>query len=214
MTMMFSIGYLTNKLFIKTSSYYMLAGRRMGVLMIANFLSANNIGGGSTTGVAGWGMSAAWYVLAAAIAMIPLAFFAPKIRKTMAVTIPEVVNRRFGDAAGTFTAILNVLSLFFLTSSQILAAATVISAITGIPLNVAVFKNGIIIIAYTSLGGMFVDALADVVQFFIIFFGLLIAIPFIIEGAGGWEAVSNMLPPVELNFFKIGLPTILGLIFN
>lgn len=219
MTMMFSIGYLTNKFFIKTSTDYMLAGRRMGVLMIASSLSANNIGGGSTTGVAakafaGWGMSAAWYVLAAAIAMIPLAFFAPKIRKTMAVTIPEVVNRRFGDAAGTFTAILNVLSLFFLTSSQILAAATVISAITGIPLNVAILISGIIIIAYTSLGGMFADALADVVQFFIIFFGLLIALPFIIEGAGGWEAVSNMLPPVELNFFKIGLPTILGLIFN
>ena len=219
MISMFLIGYLTNKYMIKSSTDYMLAGRRMGVLMIACSLSANNVGGGSTTGVAqkafsGWGMSAAWYVLAAAVAMIPLSYFAPKIRKTMAVTIPEVVNRRFGNFAGTFTAILNVLSLFCLTASQVLASASVISAITKIPLNVAILISGIIFITYTTFGGMLADAIADIVQFFIIFFGLLIALPFVIKGAGGWSAISAALPPVELNAFKIGIPTILGLIFN
>ena len=219
MLSMFLIGYLTNKFMIKSSTDYMLAGRRMGVLMIACSLSANNVGGGSTTGVAqkafsGWGMSAAWYVLAAAVAMIPLSYFAPKIRKTMAVTIPEVVNRRFGNFAGTFTAILNVLSLFCLTASQVLASASVISAITKIPLNVAILISGIIVITYTTFGGMLADAIADIVQFFIIFFGLLIALPFVINGAGGWSAISAALPPIELNAFKIGIPTILGLIFN
>ena len=219
MISMFLIGYLTNKYMIKSSTDYMLAGRRMGVLMIACSLSANNVGGGSTTGVAqkafsGWGMSAAWYVLAAAVAMIPLSYFAPKIRKTMAVTIPEVVNRRFGNFAGTFTAILNVLSLFCLTASQVLASASVISAITKIPLNVAILISGIIVITYTTFGGMLADAIADIVQFFIIFFGLLITLPFVINGAGGWSAISAALPPVELNAFKIGIPTILGLIFN
>lgn len=219
MISMFLIGYLTNKYMIKSSTDYMLAGRRMGVLMIACSLSANNVGGGSTTGVAqkafsGWGMSAAWYVLAAAVAMIPLSYFAPKIRKTMAVTIPEVVNRRFGNFAGTFTAILNVLSLFCLTASQVLASASVISAISKIPLNVAILISGIIVITYTTFGGMLADAIADIVQFFIIFFGLLITLPFVINGAGGWSAISAALPPVELNAFKIGIPTILGLIFN
>lgn len=122
---MLAVGFFTNKYAVKSSTDYMLAGRRMGVLMIATSLSANNIGGGSTLGVAtrafgDWGMSAAWYVLAASIAMIPLAWFAPKIRRTMAVTIPEVVNRRFGVLAGTLTAVLNILALFLLTSSQIL----------------------------------------------------------------------------------------------
>jgi SSS family solute:Na+ symporter len=216
---LFSIGYLTNKLTVKNSQDYMLAGRRMGLFMVASSLSANNIGGGSTTGVAakafsGWGLSAAWYVLAAAVAMIPLAYFAPKIRKTMAVTIPEVVNRRFGNAAGTFTAVLNVISLFCLTASQILASASVISSLTGIPLNVSILIAAGIIIMYTTMGGMLADAIADVVQYLIIFFGLLIALPFIIKGAGGWATVSSMLPPVELSFTKIGFVTIIGLIFN
>ena len=66
---------------------------------------------------------------------IPLAYFAPKIRKTMAVTIPEVVGRRFGKLSSNFTAVLSVLSLFCLTSSQIGASGAVINAlIPSIPL--------------------------------------------------------------------------------
>lgn len=219
MLAMLAVGFYTNKYAIKSSTDYMLAGRRMGVLMIAASLSANNVGGGSTLGVAtrafgAWGLSAAWYVIAASIAMIPLAWFAPRIRQTMAVTIPEVVNRRFGDLAGTLTAVLNVLALFFLTSSQVLASGTVVTALTGIPLNVAILIAGIVIITYTTMGGMIADQISDLVQFFIILFGLAIALPFVVNGAGGWEAVSAKLPPVQLDIFKIGWVTILGLVFN
>lgn len=216
---MLAVGYFTNKYAIKSSTDYIIAGRRMGVLMIAASLSANNIGGGSTLGVAtrafgAWGMSAAWYVLAASIAMIPLAWFAPKIRRTMAVTIPEVVNRRFGPMAGTLTAILNILALFLLTSSQILASGSVVSSLTGIPLNVSILIAGLVVIIYTTMGGMIADQISDLVQFFIILVGLAITLPFVINGAGGWEAISAKLPPMQMDLFKIGWVTILGLIFN
>ncbi len=93
---MLVVGAVVSKVQIKNAKDYMVAGRRMGLFMVAFSLSANNIGGGCTTGLAqkafgDWGVSAVWYVLAASIAMIPLSYFAPKIRKTMAVTIPEVV---------------------------------------------------------------------------------------------------------------------------
>ena len=57
------ISSKAKELKIKDSSDYMLAGRRMGLFMVAFSLSANNIGGGSTTGLAqkafgDWGMSA------------------------------------------------------------------------------------------------------------------------------------------------------------
>ena len=195
---MLIIGFVVGKLNIKDSSDYMLAGRRMGLFMVAFSLSANNIGGGSTTGLAqkafgAWGMSAIWYVLAASIAMIPLAYFAPKIRKTMAVTIPEVVGRRFGKFSSTFTAVLGVLSLFCLTSSQIAASGTVVATLTGIPTNVALVIAGLVVILYTTFGGMIADQISDLVQFIIILVGLAIATPFVIEGCGGWEAISSAL---------------------
>ena len=216
---MMVVGFIVGKLNIKDSSDYMLAGRRMGLFMVAFSLSANNIGGGSTTGLAqkafgDWGVSAIWYVLAASIAMIPLAYFAPKIRKTMAVTIPEVVGRRFGKASSTFTAVLSILSLFCLTSSQIAASGTVVSTLTGIPINVALLIAGFVVIVYTTFGGMIADQLSDLVQFVIILVGLAIATPFVINGCGGWDAISAALPGEQLSVTKIGWVPIFGYIFN
>lgn len=216
---MLIVGFIVGKLKIKDSSDYMLAGRRMGLFMVAFSLAANNIGGGSTTGLAqkafgDWGMSAIWYVLAASIAMIPLAYFAPKIRKTMAVTIPEVVGRRFGKVSSTFTAVLSILSLFCLTSSQIAASGTVVATLTGIPTNVALLIAGMVVILYTTFGGMIADQISDLIQFAVILIGLAIATPFVVKGCGGWEAISAALPGEQLSVAKIGWVPILGYIFN
>lgn len=217
---MLVVGAIVGKLKIKNSKDYMVAGRRMGLFMVAFSLSANNIGGGCTTGLAqkafgDWGMSACWYVLAASIAMIPLAYFAPKIRKTMAVTIPEVVGRRFGKISSNFTGVLSVLSLFCLTSSQIAASGSVINAlIPSIPLNVCLIFAGLVIILYTTMGGMIADQISDLVQFLIIIVGLAIATPIVLNGAGGWSAISAKLPDVKLSFTAIGWATIIGYIFN
>ena len=217
---MLVVGFFVSKLKIKNSKDYLVAGRRMGLFMVAFSLSANNIGGGCTTGVAqkafgNWGLSACWYVLACSIAMIPLAYFAPKIRKTLAITIPEVVGRRFGKLSSNFTAILSVFSLFCLTSSQILASGSVISAlIPSIPLNVCLIFAGIVIILYTTLGGMIADQISDLVQFIIILVGLAIATPIVLKNAGGWGAIAAKLPGEKLNFTQIGWASIIGYVFQ
>ncbi len=217
---MLLVGYIVGKVNIKSSADYMVAGRRMGLFMVAFSLSANNIGGGCTTGLAqkafgSWGISAVWYVLAASIAMIPLAYFAPKIRKTMAITIPEVVGRRFGRFSSNFTAVLSVLSLFCLTSSQIAASGGVINAlIPSIPLNVCLLLAGFVTIFYTTFGGMIADQVSDLIQFAIILVGLAIATPIVLKHAGGWAAISAALPGEKLNMTQIGWASIIGYIFN
>ena len=217
---MLVVGAVVSKVQIKNAKDYMVAGRRMGLFMVAFSLSANNIGGGCTTGLAqkafgDWGVSAVWYVLAASIAMIPLSYFAPKIRKTMAVTIPEVVGRRFGKFSSNFTAILSVLSLFCLTSSQIAASGGVINAlIPSIPLNVCLIFAGVVIILYTTMGGMIADQISDLLQFGIILVGLAIATPIVLNHAGGWNAISAALPGEKLNLTQIGWASIIGYIFN
>ncbi len=216
---MLVIGFVVGKLKIKDADDYMLAGRRMGLFMVAFSLSANNIGGGCTTGLAGkafgsWGLSAIWYVLACSVAMIPLAYFAPKIRKTMAVTIPEVVGRRFGKFSSSFSAVLNIIALFCLTSSQVAASGSVVSVLTGIDTRLCMIIAGIVIIAYTTFGGMIADQVSDLVQFIIILAGLAIATPIVIKGCGGWNAIAAKLPGEKLDFTSIGWVVIIGYIFN
>ena len=133
----------------------------------------------------------------------------------MAVTIPEVVGRRFGKFSSNFTGILSVLSLFCLTSSQIAASGGVINAlIPSIPLNVCLIFAGIVIILYTTMGGMIADQISDLVQFGIILVGLAIATPIVLNHAGGWSAISAALPGEKLNLTQIGWASIIGYIFN
>ncbi len=216
---MLIIGFVVGKLKIKGADDYMLAGRRMGIFMVAFSLSANNIGGGCTTGLAqkafgSWGMSAMWYVLACSVAMIPLAYFAPKVRKAMAVTIPEVVGRRFGKFSCVFSAVLNILALFCLTSSQVAASGSVVATLTNLPPKACMIIAGIVIILYTTFGGMIADQISDLVQFLIILVGLAIATPIVISKCGGWALIASKLPSEQLSFTKIGWITIIGYIFN
>lgn len=133
----------------------------------------------------------------------------------MAVTIPEVVGRRFGKFSSNFTAILSVLSLFCLTSSQIAASGGVINAlIPSIPLNVCLIFAGVVIILYTTMGGMIADQISDLLQFGIILVGLAIATPIVLNHAGGWNAISAALPGEKLNLTQIGWASIIGYIFN
>ena len=64
------------------------------------------------------------------------------------------------------------------------------------------------------MGGLIADSIADLFQWIIIFGGLLISLPFIIQGAGGWEVVTSNLPAQELDFTKVGWFTIISLVLN
>ncbi|MEG0309191.1 MAG: sodium:solute symporter family protein [Clostridium sp.] len=215
--LMLAVGYIANKFFIKNSSDYMLAGRSLPAIMVACSLAANNIGGGSTVGLAGkaygdWGMSAVWYVLAAAIGIIPMAFFAPKLRRVMAYTIPEVVGRRFGKTSHIITSILNIISLFCLTASQVLASGIIISQLVGLDLNLAIIIGAAFTIIYTAMGGLLADAFTDLFQWAIIFFGLLIAVPFVIHGVGGWDKIVAAVPPAKMSINGMGVALVISLI--
>lgn len=216
--LMLGIGFYTAKYKVRTAEDLVIAGRRVGLLLVATSLAANNIGGGSTVGVAAraygaWGLSAGWYIMTAAIAMIPVGYVFYYMRKTRAWTLPQVISERFGAPSYLATSVLQVISLTTLTASQILASGTIFSALTGLSFETGVLLATIITILYTILGGLWADVLTDFVQWLIINLGMFIAIPFILANAGGWGSVVARLPAGHLDFFKLGYNNILNLTF-
>ena len=70
---------------ITSNTDFMVAGRRLGPLLMAGTLAATEIGGGSSLGVvqngmSGFGLSASWYITTMGIAFVILSFIAPKFR--------------------------------------------------------------------------------------------------------------------------------------
>lgn len=207
---MLGVGYYASKKISDTTDF-LVAGRNMGPIMLAGTLAATEIGGGSSLGVvekasnlgsSQWGLSAAWYILAMGIAFVVLMFIAPKFRETEVRTVPEYFRRRYGKPSGAITSIIMILPLIGLTAGQFMASATILSVMMGISWTTALVTVAIIVTIYSVMGGMWSVALTDFVQVGLIVVGMLIAIPYSINYAGGWNNIVDNVPAETWNLFS------------
>jgi len=214
---MLFIGWYSSKK-ISTNEDFMVAGRRLGPILMAGTLAATEIGGGSSLGVVekaygDWGMSAAWYVITMGITFTVLAIFGPKLRSSMVKTVPEYFRRRYGKAPGAITAIVMLLPLVGLAASQFIASAVILSVMTGLSYQMALVIVAIVVTAYSIMGGLWSVTITDFIQVFLIVLGMSLAIPFALKTAGGWDNVVAALPKEQFSFTKgIGIKGIIGLI--
>jgi len=214
---MLMIGWLASRR-IKANEDFLVAGRRLGPVMMAGTLAATEAGGGSSMGVAEkaygeWGMSAGWYVLAMTITFVILAFVAPKLRSTLVKTVPEYFTKRYGKPSGILTAVIFILPLVGLTAVQIIASSTIVSVMTDLDYHVAVVIVCVVVTVYSVLGGLWSVTLTDIVQLVLIVGGLMLAVPFALHAAGGWEAVWAQVPAERASLTSgAGAGTIISLV--
>jgi Na+/proline symporter len=60
----------------------------------------------------------------------------------------------------------------------------------------------VVVTAYSIMGGLWSVTLTDFVQVFLIVIGMIIAIPFALNYAGGWSSVTANIEPGTLSMFK------------
>jgi SSS family solute:Na+ symporter len=213
---MLGIGWWSSQR-IEKNEDFMVAGRRLGPLMLAGTLAATEVGGGSSMGVTEkafgeWGLSAAWYVLAMALTFLMLMVIAPKLRLSEVKTVPEYFRKRYGRATGLLTAIFLILPMIGLTAIQLMASATVLTVMTGWDYSLSVFVVTIVVAIYSIMGGLWSVTLTDIVQLFFILGGTLLVIPFALEDVGGWDTVVANVEPKKLSPTEgIGWKTIFSL---
>ena len=192
---------------ITSNSDFMVAGRRLGPFLMAGTLAATEIGGGSSLGVvqngmSGYGISSAWYIITMGLAFAILTFLAPKFRAATVKTVPEYFRRRYGKSAGLITAIIMVLPLVGLTAGQFIASAVILSTMLGISYKLAVIIVAVVVTIYAIMGGLWSVTLTDFVQVFLIIIGMIIAVPFAVNMAGGWESVVANVPAETFDLFS------------
>jgi len=215
--LMLFIGWASSKK-IKTNEDFMVAGRRLGPILMAGEMNAPGNGGGGALGGGAQnspnrGLSAFWYVATMGIAYIVLAVFAPRLRRTMVKTVPEYFRRRYSGSAGLITAIIMILPLIGLTASQFIASATIVSFMLNVNYSVAVIIVAIVVTAYSIMGGLWSVTITDFVQVFLIIIGMALALPFSLNLAGGMQAVIANVPPDTFNPFKgIGIGAIISMV--
>ena len=152
--------------------------------------------------MSGYGMSASWYIITMGIAFVILSFLAPRFRGATVKTVPEYFRRRYGKASGLVTAIIMFLPLIGLTAGQFIASAVILSTMLGINYQVAVIIVAVVVTVYSIMGGLWSVTLTDFIQVFLIVIGMIIAVPFALNYAGGWSNVVANVPEGTLSMFQ------------
>ncbi|MEI0492982.1 sodium:solute symporter family protein [Brachyspira intermedia] len=213
---MLLIGVYSSKK-ISNSNDFALAGRNLGPVLLAGTLAATNIGGGTSLGLAEqafgkWGLSAVWYVITASIAYLVLAFLAQRFRNAMVTTVSEYFYKRYGKANALVTSIIMGLPMIGITAAQIIASASILTVMTGWNYKLSVVIVTIVVTSYSSMGGLWGVAFTDLIQGSLVFIGSLVAIPFALNYAGGFDHVLANLTPAQKSFTAgMGWPTIISL---
>ena len=172
-----------------------VAGGRMGALMIAVGIAGTRVGGAATYGVAGdvitggiWNM---WYAVNTFVALALIGiFYAVPYRRLGIQTVGEVFLHRFGSRRCQWLTSLCVqIEYLIVNIIEPYVIGRILTAMTGIPFAFTVLIAGVIIVTYTSLGGIWGSAATNLIHCIAILGGLTAVALFGLVHLGGWDSV-------------------------
>lgn len=205
--------------FVRGSSDFFVGSRSLGPALLMSSMLAANIGAASTVGVAGKayqeGISAWWWVGSAGIGSLLFAFtVAPALWRLASThqfyTTGDYLEFRYGAAIRTALSIVICLAALILLAGQLLAGATILKLVIGIPLWSGALIGGAIMTIYFVAGGLLGSAWVNSLQLVVMLGGFLFALPVVLENAGGLQGVSHPsssgAPPFFDHFFHSSGP--------
>ncbi|MGH8434450.1 MAG: sodium:solute symporter [Pseudomonas sp.] len=198
----------------KTREDYLVAGRNLGPTFYLGTMAATVLGGASTIGTVrlGYvhGLSGFWLCAALGLGIIGISLFLAKpLMKLKIYTVTQVLERRFNPTARHASAAIMLVYALMIGATSTIAIGTVMQVLFGLPFWVSILIGGGVVVAYSTIGGMWSLTLTDIVQFLIMTVGLVfILMPMSISDAGGWDALVAKLPASYFSLTAIGWDTI------
>ncbi|MBM7054842.1 sodium:solute symporter [Streptomyces durocortorensis] len=198
----------------KSKAEFLVAGRRLGPGMYSGTMAAIVLGGASTIGGVGlgyqYGLSGAWMVFTIGLGLLALSvFFSARIARLKVYTVSEMLDLRYGGRAGIISGVVMWAYTLMLAVTSTIAYATIFDVLFDVNRTVAIVLGGVIVVAYSTLGGMWSITLTDMVQFVVKTIGvLLLLLPIAVVKAGGFSEMKAQLPTEYFDPLGIGGETI------
>jgi len=217
---MVALGLIIGRRVTGTSDFF-VARRQLGPGLIFSTMLAANIGAGSTVGATSVGYSggiaAFWWVGAAALGSLGLAFWVgPAMRREAAAhdlrTVGDYLEYRYSPAIRGIVAVLLWVGSIFILAGQLVAIGSILETVAGVPSAIGSAIGGLVITAYFASGGLLSSARVNVVQLAVKLGGFAVALPLAIAAIGGWSAVARVRAddPAYWSFWRYGPP---GLVY-
>lgn len=188
----------------RTTDDFYLGGRKLGPLVTAMSAEASDMSSWLLMGLPGVAYlsgiaDAGWTAIGLAVGTyLNWLIVARRIRlythRLEAITIPEFFSKRFGDEKLVLTGIAAVVILIFFipyTASGFAACGKLFNSLFGVDYLTAMVVSGVVIVAYTTLGGFLAASTTDFIQSIVMTIALFVMVLFGIHVAGGLNAVMD-----------------------
>lgn len=198
------VGFLASRN-VKDSADFIVAGRRLPVWLCTLTLFATWFGGGTCIGAAGAAFKEGFLgVIAdpfgAALCLFLAGFFYVRIMRRMKLlTIADFFRTRFGPKAELVASLCLLPAYIGWVGSQFVAFGYILHSLTGMDTSLAIVLGAVIVLAYTTAGGMWAVTITDFFQGIILIAGLVLLLPVILQDVGGWSAIQSRLPETHFN---------------
>ena len=183
--------------FVSNSKDYLVAGRSLPLYMTTATVFATWFGAETVLSVSATfvqdglgGIPADPFGATFCLIFVAL-FFARAFYRMDLLTIGDFYKKRYGKGVEVLTSIAVTLSYLGWTSAQLTALGIVFNSLSqgAIPLNQGILLGAVIVLIYTTLGGMWSVALTDLFHSVVIFLGLIYVAALASGMAGGFGAV-------------------------
>jgi SSS family solute:Na+ symporter len=181
---------------MKSSKDFLQAGRGIpswvtGLAFLSANLGAIEVMGMAANGAQYGIMTCHFYWLGAIPAMVFVAvYMMPFYYKSNIRSVPEYLRKRFNEPTRALNAISFAVMTVLMSGINLYAMALVFKSMLGWDMNLSIFMAAVVVLLYTITGGLTSSIYNEVMQFFLIFFGLM---PVTIMGflrLGNWEEIS------------------------
>jgi SSS family solute:Na+ symporter len=199
----------------KNQEDFLVAGRNLGPAMYMSTMAATVLGGASTIGSVrlGYvhGISGFWLCATIGLGIIILNLVLAKpLLKLRIFTVTQVLERRYNPITRRVSGVIMFAYALMIGVVSTLGISTVMQVFLKLPFSVAILLSGGLVVAYSTIGGMWALTLTDIVQFVIKTIGLLLLLlPISLHRAGGWDELVAKLPASAFSFTTIGYDTII-----
>lgn len=204
------LGYILLQLLIAfavsrrpgSESDYLLAGRSLGPWLATFSVFATWFGAETCVGAVSetyvHGLSGATtdpFGYAAGILLMGLLFAATLWRRGI-MTFADLFRQRYGGRVEVLASLIMIPSSVLWAAAQIRAMGQVLASASELGIFAAITAAAIVVILYTAIGGMWADAVTDLVQGIVLILGVL-ALAGVFFYSGGAEQLRH-LPPERL----------------
>jgi len=198
---------------------YYVGGRSIKAGHVGLSIAATDVGGGFSIGLGGlgftMGISGSWLLFTGLIgAWLAAVLTVPKLKRldmeSGLLTFPDFLIHKYNKSVGLLAAVISSIGYIGFTAGQILAggklaAASVFQDVTWTdPLFFSLIVMSLVVVIYTSMGGIKAVIYTDTIQWIVLLSGLLfLGIPFAYVKLGGWEVIQASLPASHFSMFNI-----------